>query len=157
MSSYHLAEFNISHCRAPLDTPAMSGFVEQLETLNALADESLGFVWRFKTEEGNATSVRPYDDPLIIVNLSVWESVETLRSYAYRSHHAEVYRRRKEWFQNSSNSTLVLWWTPAGTLPDVEEGRRRLERLAAHGPTPESFTFRSLYSPPDYAGHPRPQ
>lgn len=145
MVSYHLAELNIARCRAPLDSPLMRGFVEQLDTLNTLADVSPGFIWRFKTEEGNATSVRPYNDPLIIVNLSVWKDPESLKAYAYKSGHAAAYKQRSEWFEHLKGPPLVLWWIPAHTLPSVEDGRRRLELLEANGPTREAFTFKSVF------------
>ena len=145
MVSFHLAEYNIARCRAPLDTPLMRGFVEELDTLNALADASPGFIWRFKTAEGNATSVRPYDDPLLIVNLSVWTSPDSLKAYAYRTGHAAAYKKRTDWFQELDGPSFVLWWIPAETLPSIDEGRQRLELLAENGPTDKAFTFKTIF------------
>lgn len=150
MSLYHLAQYNVARCHGPLDTPIMRGFVDQLEAMNLLADRSPGFVWRFQTPEGNATSVKLYDDPLTISNLSVWKGPDALKAYVYRSSHVEVYRARKDWFGEWDGPNYVLWWIPSGTLPTMEEGRRRVELLALQGPTSEAFSFRALYSPPDY-------
>jgi len=80
---YHLAQLNVGRMLGPLDSPVMAEFVAQLPLVNAVADRSDGFVWRL-TE---ATEVRPYDDPLILINLSVWQSVETLKAFAYKSGH----------------------------------------------------------------------
>ena len=71
--TYHLAQFNIGRLTHPLDAPESQGFVEQLESVNALADADPGFVWRLQTEEGDATSIDPYGDPQMIVNLTVWK------------------------------------------------------------------------------------
>jgi hypothetical protein len=144
-----LAELNIARAAAPMDDPVMADFVANLDRINALGDASPGFVWRLQDETGAATSIRAFDDPQIIVNLTVWESIEALREYAYRSGHVEVFRRRREWFVSLDGPSLVLWWVPAGHRPTVEEARQRLERLAADGPTPEAFTLRNPLPPAD--------
>jgi hypothetical protein len=126
----------------------MAGFVARLDEINALADASPGFVWRLQTPEGNATYLRPYDDDRILFNLSVWESVETLREYAYRSVHAEVLRKRADWFEKFEAPAVALWWVPAGHLPSIDEAKKRLAHLQEHGPAAFAFTFRTLF-PPD--------
>lgn len=126
----------------------MEGFVARLAEINALADGSPGFVWRLQTPEGNATYLRPYEDDRILFNLSVWETVEDLRRYVYRSAHAEVLRRREEWFQKFGAPVVALWWVPAGHLPSIDEARKRLAHLQENGPTAFAFTFRNLF-PPD--------
>ncbi len=125
----------------------MRGFVEQLDALNALADASPGFIWRFKTPEGNATSVRPYADPLVIVNLSVWKDPASLKAYVYRGDHAAAYRQRSDWFDHLPGPALVLWWIPADTLPSLEDGLRRMKLLEAGGPSQSAFNFKSLFPP----------
>jgi Domain of unknown function (DUF3291) len=145
--SHHLAELNIGRTVAPLDDPALADFVADLERINGLGDASPGFVWRLTDEFGAATSIRAFDDPLMIVNLTVWESIETLREYAYRSAHVEVLRRRREWFVPLDGPSLVLWWIPAGHVPSVVEARERLDHLAANGPTPSAFTFKTTFPP----------
>jgi len=147
-TTMHLAQINIARCRAPLDSPVMREFVEQLDALNHLAEASPGFVWRLKTDSGNATSIRVYDDPLIMVNLSTWRDAETLKAYAYKSGHIAALKRRRDWFEKLEGPTLALWWVAAHEVPTAMEGRRRLELLATNGPTSEAFNFQALFAPP---------
>jgi hypothetical protein len=145
---HHLAQFNIARALAPLDDPLMADFVAQLDAVNAGAESSQGFVWRLKGADGAPSSyVRAYSDANMLVNLTVWESPEALHSYTYRSGHADVFRRRKTWFEASEQSPFVLWWIRAGHIPSVEEGRERIEYLWQHGPSPFAFTFRQQFPP----------
>lgn len=150
MTSFHLAQVNIARMRASLEDPLMAGFVARLGEINALADGSEGFVWRLQGAAGNATYLRPYGDDRILFNLSVWQTVEHLKSYVYRSAHAELIRDRKEWFERFDAPQLALWWVPAGHLPGVDEAKQRLAHLEANGPSQFAFTFRTLH-PPDEA------
>src|SRR5262245_39862668 len=120
MANFHLAQLNIARLLEPLDSPRLAGFVELLPVVNALADKAPGFVWRLQDEDGggDATGIRPFG-PDIIVNLTVWESVQALRDFAYRSGHIEPLRRRREWFSAMDPPYAVLWWLPAGHLPSV--------------------------------------
>jgi Domain of unknown function (DUF3291) len=149
MTAYHLAQLNVALPRAPLDSPELADFVARLKEINALADAAPGFVWRLVDEGGSdATTLRPYG-PDVMVNLSVWESVETLYDYAYRTAHLDVLRRRREWFTHDGlPAHAVLWWVPAGAVPTLEEARGRLDLLARRGPTAEAFTFQQRYPPP---------
>lgn len=144
-SNFHLAQANIAHMRAPLDDPIMSGFVSRLEPLNALAEESPGFVWRLQTDDGDATALRVFDDELIVFNLTVWESIETLESYVYRTNHVGAVQQRSEWFERPTKSPLVLWWIAAGHIPTEGEAKDRFETLWQNGPTPAAFTFRTRF------------
>jgi hypothetical protein len=144
----HLAQVNVGRMKDALESPAMAGFVARLDEINALADRSPGFVWRLQTEAGNATLVRAFDDDLILVNLSVWESLDALRDYVYRTAHAEVLRRRQEWFTRFDKAFVALWWVPAGHRPSVEEARERLERIEREGPGPLAFTFQRPFPAP---------
>jgi hypothetical protein len=148
MATHHLAQVNIATLRFPLDGPELAGFVVGLEPINALADAQPGFVWRLQTEDGDATSIRPFDDERIMVNLSVWASLEALRAFVYASRHLDVMRRRREWFHRMADPYLALWWLPAGTIPTVAEARRRLDLLARLGPGPDAFTFREPFPAP---------
>jgi hypothetical protein len=148
MSRFHIAQLNIGRMRAALEDPVMAGFVARLDEINALADGSPGFVWRLKTEGGNATYLRPYDDDRILFNMSVWETVEHLRRFVYGTMHVEVMRRREAWFEKFAGAFVALWWVPVGHVPSVDEGKQRLAHLDAHGPTQFAFTFRSVF-PPD--------
>ena len=144
----HLAQINVGRLRAPVDSPLVAEFMAALDPINAIAEESPGFVWRFQTEEGNATAVRPYEDEDILINLSVWESIEALEAFVYRSDHTAYLRRRREWFGRIDEAMLTLWWVPAGTVPTLEEAVARLDHLRAHGPTPHAFTFRQRFPAP---------
>jgi hypothetical protein len=146
MLSHHLAQLNVGRIVGPLEGPEMADFVAGLDEINALADQSPGFVWRLQTEDGNATSVRPYEDDRMLVNLSVWESAEALADFVYRTDHVRFLRRRREWFEPPVEAIVVLWWVPVGTTPTPAEAVARLDRLRAHGPTPHAFTFRHRFA-----------
>ena len=118
---WNVAQLNVGRLLAPTDSPLVAEFMEALEPVNALADASPGFVWRFQTEDGNATAERPFDDDTILVNFSTWESVEALTDYVYRSVHTEYLRRRREWFARMDEAFTVLWWVPSGHRPTVAE------------------------------------
>ena len=150
MTRFHLAQANIGRFRAALEDPIMEGFRTQLDPINALADRSPGFVWRLQTEDGNATAIRPYaGDGLMAINMSVWESLESLQQFVYKSAHVETLRARKQWFESIEGPILVLWWIPAGRIPTVTEAQERLEYLKRHGPSPHAFTFRTFFPAPD--------
>ena len=141
-TQWHLAQVNIGRARGAITDPVMQGFVARLEEINALAEQAPGFVWRLQTEDGNATAFRPYaDDNSILINLSVWTDLNSLRDYVFRSLHAEVMRRRREWFERFDGVYAALWWVPAGHRPSLEEAVARIAHLEAHGATPFAFSF----------------
>jgi len=146
--NFHLAQINIGRLVAPLDDPKIAGFAAQLDPINALADAAPGFVWRLQSASGNATELAYNDDPFVIVNMSVWTSVEALRNYVYTSRHIEAFRDRAKWFEKMDKPHYCLWWIPAGHIPGVSEGRERLEHYQQHGPTPYSFWFSKLFPAP---------
>jgi len=151
MSAYELAQLNIGVIRAPMDSAVMAEFAANLERINAVADSSPGFLWRLQTEEGDATSIRPFDNPDLLVNMSVWRDIESLRRYVYSSAHADLMRRRREWFERIPEAFLVLWWVPMGHRPTVTEAIARLELLRKNGATPNAFSFRQPFPAPDHA------
>ena len=148
-SSYHLAQANYGRMRAPLGDPSMASFLAKLAKINAAADEFPGFVWRLQTEEGDATAVRVFNDDRILFNMSVWESIEALHDYVYRSIHAAPMRDRKMWFEDPDPSHQVLWWIPRGYIPIVKDAVERFELLRRHGPSKDAFTFAKRYPAPD--------
>ena len=148
-SRYHLAQVNVARMRAPLDHVLMTDFVAQLDRINGLADATPGFVWRLQTTEGNATAIRAYDDPLILFNLSVWESLEALQGFVYRSEHVGVMQDRQRWFERFDGPYYALWWVPAGHIPTVEEAKARLEHLRRHGESATAFSFLRRFPSPD--------
>lgn len=148
-TTYHLAQVNIARMLAPLDDPIMAGFVNRLPEINALAEGAPGFVWRLMTPAGDATSLRVFNDEWIIINMSAWESVEALYQYTYFSRHAEVYRKRADWFRKLDKHIFALWWIPAGHIPTPEEGKDKLEYLWTNGASPLAFTFKQRFTAED--------
>ncbi|MEO3870892.1 DUF3291 domain-containing protein [Nonomuraea sp. B12E4] len=155
MSGMHLAELNIAHLRAPIDSAELAGFVAELEPVNALADAAPGFVWRLKESETDptATVAHDYGDHLLL-NFSVWESLDSLWNYVYRSPHLAVLRRRREWFLRIAEPYMVMWWIPEGHIPSLAEAMDRLGRLRAEGPSPEAFTFKDSYDSSEVVSRP---
>lgn len=144
---YHVAQVNMGRIKAPLDDASMAGFMGRLDEINALADRSPGFVWRLQTSEGNATYFRPYDDDRILLNMSVWKTIEDLKHYVYRTIHAEVMRERQKWFEKFEGAFIALWWVPVGHIPGIDEAKKRIAHLNSHGPTQFAFTFKTIFQP----------
>ena len=150
MSAHQLAQLNIGIIKGPMDSPVMAEFAANLDRINALAEQSPGFVWRLKTEAGDATAIRPFeDDENMLVNMSVWQDVDSLNRYVYSSDHVNVMRKRRQWFERMTEAFLVLWWVPQGHRPSVDEAVARLQLLRSDGPGPQAFTFRHAFAPPD--------
>ena len=149
MSAYHLAQLNVGQAVAPMDSPEMADFVARLDEINRLGEDSPGFVWRLQGAGGTSSELQVGDDPLYIVNLTVWESIDHLFEFTYRTDHKTVFKRRFDWFERYGRPSVCLWWQPAGTIPTVEDAERRLRHLHEHGPTPESFTFKHRFPAPD--------
>lgn len=146
MSDYQLAQVNIAHMLAPLTDPIMADFINNLDRINALADEATGFVWRLQTEDGDATSLRVFDNEMLIVNMSVWESIDELFQYTYGSDHVDVFRRRRDWFDKLDQHHLALWWIPEGHIPTTEEAKEKLTHMDKYGATPAAFTFKKRFT-----------
>jgi hypothetical protein len=146
-TGFELAQVNIGRARGETTDPVMAGFMARLEEINALAEASPGFVWRLKTEDGDATAVRPYDDNRIMINMSVWADLPALRDFVYRSAHAPVMKRRREWFERFDRVFVALWWVPARHRPSVREAVDRLALLEQNGPAPLAFSFAEPFGP----------
>lgn len=147
MVAHHIAQFNIGRLLHPLEAPQVADFVSQLAVINKLADGAPGFVWRLQTDDGSATEVRPFADDRIIVNFSVWETIAALHDFTYRTAHAAVLARRREWFERLGDAVLVLWWIPAGHVPTTEDAMERLDLLRSEGSTPAAFTLKTNFPP----------
>ena len=141
----HLAQINVGRLLYPIDDPRIAEFVDNLDAVNALADRSPGFVWRLQDDSGNATQISAYEDPEIIVNMSVWTTPEALYEFAYKTVHRRFVQRRKEWFQLFGAQYLALWWIEEGRPPVIGDGQRRLAHLERYGPTAWAFNFRRLF------------
>lgn len=145
---FHLAEVNLAKARHDMDDPRMAGFVDNLEKINGMGDNSPGAVWRYQDDSGAALDTQVFDDPLLFINLTVWESIEDLRAFTVDSEHVNFIRRRLEWFdRNPSLPTITMWWIPIGTLPTLDEMVERVHHLRDNGPTPYAFTFKDHFPP----------
>lgn len=151
-TTYRIAQINIGRMLAPIDSETMFGFTSRLEEINALADGYEGFVWRLQTEDGDATALRPYDDDMMIVNMSVWESVDALFEYTYKSTHVELLKSRRDWFEHMK-IFFCMWWIPAGTIPTTDDAKHRLDYMENNGVTPYAFTFKQRYSVEEMLAH----
>ena len=147
LDQWQLAQVNVGRARGEVTDPVMGDFVALLAEINALADQSPGFVWRLQTEDGDATAVRPVEDARVLINLSVWADLPPLRRYVYESAHAAVMRRRREWFERFDGLYVALWWVAAGHQPTAAEAIARLAHLQQRGPTPFAFDFIQPFGP----------
>ena len=150
---YHLAQANIARFRAPLSHPTMKEFVDFLEPVNKFAEESKGFVWRLKDEEGRSASYleSPFQDEMMAINISVWEDMESFKGFVYGSVHSYFLKHKKKWFDLSKPSQFILWWIKAGDTPTLTTTKEKLELHQSQGDSPEVFSMRSLY---DAEGNP---
>ncbi|MEZ8368059.1 DUF3291 domain-containing protein [Vibrio splendidus] len=141
-----LAQLNIALAKYPLDAPEIKEFVDNLELVNGIAESSEGFVWRLKNESGDATNIQAFEDPNMIVNMSVWDSVDSLKNFMFRTHHRDFMRRKGDWFHRLPEDTYVLWWIEEDHIPTLEEAIERLEHLREIGDTPYAFTFKTNFT-----------
>jgi len=151
---WHLAQINVGRLVAPADHPDVAGFFAALDSVNALADASPGFVWRLQGESGNAADIQVTSDPQFLVNMSVWTDADALFAFVYRSAHTPVMAQRRGWFERFESASQALWWLPAGTKPSIEDGLARLWRLDRFGPTAQAFTFKAQFPAPGLDGPP---
>ena len=155
MTGWQLAQINVGTLQRPEGDPKVHDFFANLERINALAEASDGFVWRFVGEEGgNATDIRPAPDNLFIVNMSVWRDADALFAFVYRSAHTPIMARRREFFQRPQGAFQALWWVETGHRPSVDEGLAKLWLLERYGPSPLAFGFKSQFPVPGLAGPP---
>ncbi len=149
MKQYHIAQINIAKAKAEMESEIMTGFVSRLDEINKMADDADGFVWRLQTEEGDSTAIRVFDDSDLIINISVWQSIETLKHFVYKTSHVELIRDRDAWFNKMIESHQALWWIPEGHIPTVEEGKQRLSAIQQNGPTEKAFIFSRSFEKPN--------
>jgi hypothetical protein len=150
---YHIAQINIGRILGTMDSPIMKEFKDNLEPINAVAEATPGFVWRLKGDNNNATEIHVYDDPYLLINMSVWENVDALFQYVYKSAHTPYVSRRREWFEKMTVPMMALWWIPAAHEPTPAEAKIRLEYLDQHGATPNAFTFKKRFTVEEWLAH----
>lgn len=151
-TEFHLAQANIARTRGSFDSPIMVGLVARIEEMNELAESCDGFVWRQPGAEVTAEALlafeqhhSPFEPDRVFYNMSVWESIEALRNYVYKTSHAEMLRAKDDWIEDSDEPALVLWWIPAGTIPTVAESAKRWHMLRVEGPTVAAFTLSQVF------------
>lgn len=148
MPTFHIAQVNVAQAKADMDSDLMQGFTSRLDEINALADGADGFIWRLKEDGGSATAIRIFDDPLLLINMSVWANLDALKHYVCKSLHVELIKDREAWFNKMGESHQALWWIPAGHIPSIEEAQKQLEYIRKHGPSAQAFTFAKPYPRP---------
>ncbi len=151
LNKYHLAQINVAQAIAEMESDVMTGFVSRLDEINAIADQAPGFIWRLQDEDGNATSINVFDDDLMLVNISVWEDIEALRDFVYKTIHTELLKGRDAWFHEMGSIHMALWWVPAGHIPTEQEAKDKLEYIRQHGPSSVVFTFGRTFPSPALA------
>lgn len=147
---YHIAQLNLAKAKYPLDDPRMKGFVDLLETVNKEGENSPGFIWILKDETGTAVNFNLFNDPSLLINLTVWENLEELKAFIYNGNHAKAFMQRRDWFEPLGKEHLALWWVPEGHIPTLEEAKQKMEKLWAEGPSAEVFTFKKIVTPVDH-------
>ncbi len=145
----HLAQLNIGKTRFGLDSPEMADFVNNLDPINAIAESSPGFIWRLQDESGDATGIEVEDAPDVIVNMSVWENLDALKDFMFKTHHIDFLKRKKEWFVPMDEDSYLLWYVPEGHIPTLAEAMEKLEYLRQNGESPQAFSMKSRYTPQD--------
>lgn len=145
----HLAQLNIALAKYDMDAPEIKDFVDNVDAVNNIAEQSAGFVWRLKDESGDATSIQAFNDPKIIVNMSVWQDVDSLKDFMFKTFHRDIMKRKSEWFEPPKENTYVLWWVNEGHIPTLEEAKERLYYLRENGETPHAFSFKTRFTPND--------
>lgn len=148
MEQFQIAEINIARMKGVnIDDPIMKEFVDNLDRVNALAESSEGFVWRLKDDGNNATHLNPFDDEQVIINISVWQSIETLENFMYKTFHADFLKRRKDWFQTFGKAYTAMWWVPKGEFPTIQVAVQKLEYLQKNGASEKVFDFKKKFLP----------
>lgn len=147
MADWKLAQLNIAHLQDSLESGLLADFVANLDRINQLAETSPGFVWRLTDADDPMEPSHGFESD-IIVNLSVWDSIESLHNYVYRTVHKDIMRRKSEWFHRMPRAHMVLWWHPANERPTAAQAHDKLKHLQEHGPTQKAFTFRQAFAMP---------
>jgi uncharacterized protein DUF3291 len=146
IKQWQLAQVNVAKAVGSRDSPEMKAFVDMLDEVNAEADAAPGFVWRWE-EAYEETGDDTFDGEMVLVNISVWESYESLQDYVYNNLHREVFQRRREWFTFMKENHFAMWWVPVGTIPTVDESLAKLNELRDDGPSPSVFSVRQRFAP----------
>jgi hypothetical protein len=152
---HHLAQVNIARMRSAPDAPVMAGLVARIDEMNRLAEQSPGFVWRLPGSQVDHEALRvfadhfvPFEPERLFCNMSVWQSVEDLRQFVFKTAHAEMLRHKQDWTEHFDRAHLALWWITIGHVPTIAESADRLRSVQERGATPHAFTFGAFYREP---------
>ncbi|WP_036196125.1 DUF3291 domain-containing protein [Maribacter antarcticus] len=149
IKKYQIAEINIARMKGVnIDDPIMKEFVDNLDRVNDLAENTKGFVWRLKDENNDATNFNPYNDEQVIINVSLWETIESLEMFVYKTFHTDFLKKRKEWFHSYGKVYTAMWWIPKGEFPTIQEAVKKLDYLQKNGSSQVAFNFRNKFSKP---------
>jgi hypothetical protein len=140
-TSYHLVHANLATARGSFDDPIMEGFVDRIDEIDSLAQSWPGFVAQPALPDEGLFYPEPF-----LLNVSVWESMESLRQFTYTGQHAAMLKQREEWFLQSDRPAYVLYWSLVSVAPSEKEIKDRIEHLQLHGSTPYAFTFAEPYT-----------
>jgi len=148
MTLFHVAQINIARLRHPIDAPESAGFRDNIDRMNALGESQPGFVWRGVGPEFDAIDTDGKADPMLTINTTVWDSIEALAAFAYRTDHREFVRNRSDWFVDLGRPSLAIWWIEAGRVPSLADGMAKLDLLHRLGSTAEAFDFKTRFESP---------
>lgn len=143
----HLAQLNIGRLSAPTDDPRVADFMNALDRINGMGKRMPGFVWMMEGsgEPGTGNTENAInDDPLQVINLTLWQDVPSLEQFVWNTAHRQFYERRAEWFELMSDMHFVMWWVPAGHRPTPNEALERLKHLNQHGDSDHAFGWSHL-------------
>jgi len=141
-----IAQFNMAKARFPSDSDGLADFMNNLEAVNAVADRSKGFVWRLKADTpGDAITDQIFEDSDLLLNMSVWETIEDFRNFVFQTVHGKFLARRAEWFFPAEQPSFVMWWVDLVHKPTLEEAHEMLNVLGRDGPTANAFTLSAAF------------
>jgi len=142
----YIAQLNIADAKADPTSRLMQGFYERIDEINALAETSKGFIWRYEDTEPNAAQ-RIFNNSALVINMSVWQDIESLKHFVYQTAHKELIKGKKDWFKKMPEMHQVMWWIKAGHTPNLTEAKQKLDLVRERGPTPEAFYFSKPFEP----------
>ena len=145
--NFHLAQLNIAAAKADSESDIMRGFFDRIDEIHDLAENAPGFIWRYDDDEGVDIAERVFGDPLLLINLTLWQDIASLREFVYKSIHKELIQGRKDWFHKMPEMHQVMWWVPAGQIPKIQQAKDKLDLIRKQGPSAAAFSFAKPFDP----------
>ena len=144
---YYIAQANYSQWKPDVSQNLMKDFLSQVEAVHSAAEISKGYVWHYDYDPHSKMLDELFGIERIIFNMTVWETIEDLKDFAFKNLHSEVMKRRAEWFNQQPGNTTVLWWIEQQNRPTAQEAKNKFDMLDELGPTRNSFNFSTLFDP----------